>query len=158
MSLTPGTPAPSFSLPDQEGNTHSLDQSRGQWLLLYFYPKDDTPGCTTEACGFRDLYAELQKRGVIVLGMSADSAESHEKFAEKFSLRFPLLSDPDKKTIQAYGAWGEKSMMGKKYMGILRTSYLIDPDGKIAKVYEKVKPEEHPQEVLKDVVMLREKQ
>ena len=153
--LPPHSSAPDFSLPDQEGNMRSLRDQQGTWLLLYFYPKDDTPGCTKEACGFRDQYAELRKRGVIVFGVSKDSVESHKKFSGKFSLTFPILSDPDKTVIQAYGAWGPKQFMGRKYDGILRVSYLINPEGKIAKVYEKVNPEEHPSQVLRDLLALQ---
>lgn len=150
-----GSFAPQFSLSDQSDEVHSLSAHKGQWILLYFYPADDTPGCTKEACGFRDRLEDLKKRNVIIFGISADSVESHKKFAEKFHLTFPLLSDPDKKVIEAYGAWGEKQMMGKTYMGIRRMSFLIDPQGKIAKVYEKVKAEEHPEEVLKDLEKLQ---
>ncbi|MSR87076.1 thioredoxin-dependent thiol peroxidase [Candidatus Peribacteria bacterium] len=151
MLLMIGSPAPDFTLPDQDGNVHSLSNQQGKWVLVYFYPKDDTPGCTKEACGFRDLYDELKKLGVVIFGVSKDSAESHKKFAGKFSLPFPLLSDPEKTMIDAYGAWGEKKFLGKTYDGILRISYLIDPQGKIAKVYGTVKAEEHPEEVLRDV-------
>ena len=133
---TVGQSAPDFSLPDQHATVHSLSAERGTWVLLYFYPKDDTPGCTAEACGFRDQFETLRERGVVVFGISADSVESHRKFSEKFSLPFPLLSDSEKTVIDAYGAWGEKSFMGKKYSGILRISYLIDPNGMIAKAYD----------------------
>lgn len=146
-----GSPAPDFTLSDQDGNVQSLSAQRGKWVLVYFYPKDDTSGCTTESCGFRDQFAEFQKRGVTVFGVSKDSTESHAKFAQKFSLPFPLLSDPQMSMIEAYGAWGEKSFLGKKTMGILRMSYLIDPKGTIAKVYETVKPEDHPTDVLRDL-------
>ncbi|NOS68028.1 MAG: thioredoxin-dependent thiol peroxidase [Candidatus Peribacteraceae bacterium] len=152
--LTVGTPAPNFTLPDQDGTVHSLSEEKGRWVLIYFYPKDDTPGCTTEACGFQDEMVKLKKHDVVIFGVSADSVEKHAKFAQKFSLSFPLLSDADKTMIEAYGAWGEKSFMGKNYMGILRISYLIAPDGKIAKVYEKVKVEDHPAEVLRDLDVL----
>ncbi len=151
MPLSVGSPASDFSLPDQNSKVHSLKDELGTWVLIYFYPKDDTPGCTTEACGFKDQWSALQKRGVTVFGVSADSIESHKKFAKKFSLPFPLLSDLDKNMIEAYDAWGEKTFLGKKYMGIFRMSYLIDPEGRIAKVYEKVKVEDHPAEVLRDV-------
>ena len=147
-----GSQAPDFSLPDQDGTVHSLSAERGHYVLLYFYPKDDTPGCTAEACGFRDSWIELQKRGVTVFGISKDSPDSHKKFADKFSLPFPLLSDPEKKMIEAYGAWGEKTFLGKKYMGISRVSYLIDPEGRVAKVYEKVKAGEHAAEVVEEVI------
>ncbi len=155
MALSPGTPAPDFTLFDQDGVSHSLNQERGKWVLIYFYPKDDTPGCTTEACGIRDRFSEFKKAGITVFGVSADSVKSHKKFAEKFHLTFPLLSDPDKAMIEAYGAFGERSFMGKKYRGIFRISYLISPEGKIAKVYEKVKPEEHAQEVIQDINALQ---
>ena len=153
--LSVGSSAPAFSLPDQEGKIRSLKEYAGRWVLLYFYPKDDTPGCTAEACGFRDLQDKLKERGVSVLGVSADPVEKHKTFAEKFALPFPLLSDPEKKMIEKYGAWGEKTFLGKTYMGIFRMSYLIDPKGKIAKVYEKVKAEEHAEEVLHDVDALQ---
>jgi peroxiredoxin Q/BCP len=153
--LSIGSIAFSFSLADQDGSTQSLDAQRGKWALLYFYPKDDTPGCTKEACGFRDRMTELKKRGVVIFGISADSVESHKAFAEKFHLIFPLLADTEKKVIEAYGVWGEKEMAGKKYMGIRRMSFLIDPEGKIAKIYEKVNAEEHPEEVLKDLENLQ---
>ena len=130
---------------------HSLSEEKSKWVLIYFYPKDDTPGCTTEACGFRDTMIKLKKHNVVIFGVSADPVESHNKFSQKFTLTFPLLADPEKKMIEAYGAWGEKSFMGKKYMGIYRMSYLIDPQGKIAKVYEKVNAEDHPDEVLEDL-------
>lgn len=132
-----------------------MSDYKGQWVLLYFYPKDDTPGCTAEACAFQDQLKELHGKGVTVLGMSADPVEKHKKFAEKFSLKFPLLADPGKETIEAYGAWGEKAFLGKTYMGIYRVSYLIDPMGRIAKAYEKVSPEIHAEEVLKDVEALQ---
>lgn len=125
------------------------------WLLLYFYPKDDTPGCTKEACGLRDWFGKYEKAGCRVVGISADSSASHEKFAKRYKLPFMLLSDEEKVAIQAYGVWQQKSFMGKKYMGIVRMSYLIDPKGNIAKVYPEVSPEEHAQEVLKDLAELR---
>ena len=150
-SLTAGDAAPAFTLQDQEGKEHSLSQYRGSWVLVYFYPKDDTPGCTVEACGLRDQFPEFGKLKAQVFGVSADSVASHKKFSQKFKLPFPLLADPEKKMIQAYGAWGEKKFMGKTYMGIHRTSFLIDPKGKIAKVYEKVKPDVHAEEILKDL-------
>ena len=149
--LTIGSAAPAFSLPDQNDKTHGLIDYEGQWVLLYFYPRDDTPGCTKEACGFRDLWKELQAHNCHVFGVSKDSVASHQKFADKFGLPFPLLADESTEVIQAYGAWQEKSMYGKKYLGIARSSVLIDPDGKVAKVYEKVKPLDHPQDVLHDL-------
>jgi peroxiredoxin Q/BCP len=143
--------APVFSLPDQNGNIHTLADYKGKWVVVYFYPKDDTPGCTTEACGFRDLGEEFTKRGIIILGISKDSVVSHTAFAQKFSLTFPLLSDPDHKIIEAYGAWGKKKNYGKEYMGILRTTFLINPNGEIVRTYEKVTPAGHPQEILADI-------
>lgn len=140
-----------FSLTDQNNKVHSLKDYQGQWVLLYFYPKDDTPGCTKEACGFRDHLNELKKHSVVVLGVSADSVESHKKFALKYHLNFPLLSDVNKEVIKKYQAWGKKKFMGKEFEGILRISYLINPQGEIVKKYEKVKPESHPQEVLNDI-------
>ncbi|MCM8812118.1 MAG: thioredoxin-dependent thiol peroxidase [Candidatus Omnitrophica bacterium] len=152
--LKAGSTAPDFSLQDQNGKTHKLSDYKGQWVLVYFYPKDDTPGCTKEACGLRDQISGFKKLKAQVFGVSADSVESHGKFAEKFNLPFPLLADPQKQMINAYGVWGEKQFMGKTYMGIQRASFLIDPKGKIAKVYPKVKPEEHAQEVLEDLKTL----
>jgi thioredoxin-dependent peroxiredoxin len=125
-----------------------LAELKGKNVVLYFYPKDDTPGCTKEACGFRDAFAEFEKAGAIVLGVSPDSVASHEKFTTKFKLPFPLLADPDKEIVQAYGVWGEKSFMGRKYLGTLRMTFLIGPDGRIRKIWPKVKPEEHAPEVL----------
>lgn len=155
MSLVVNQRAPSFSLPDQNGSVHTLEQYEGSWLLLYFYPKDDTPGCTVEACSFRDGWQECKKAGLIVLGVSPDSVESHRKFAAKHGLPFTLLSDTDKRTLIAYQAWGEKSMFGKKYMGVLRSSVLIDPNGKIAKLYPKVNVKNHARDVLKDLKKLK---
>lgn len=145
------TTAPSFTLTDQNGKTHALGDYAGKYVLLYFYPKDDTPGCTKEACNFRDNMSELTTHDVHVLGVSADDTESHTKFSEKFSLNFPLLSDTDKSVIDAYGVWKKKSMFGKSFMGIARESFLIDPQGKIVRHYEKVKPATHVEEVLADI-------
>lgn len=146
-----------FNLPDQDGNNHTLEQYAGSWILLYFYPKDDTPGCTKEACALRDVWDDLKKEGVVVLGVSADSSESHAKFADKYDLPFPLLSDKEKTVIKKFGVLKEKSMFGKTYMGISRESFLINPKGSIAKHYEKVKPTEHALEVLRDVKELKGK-
>ncbi|HVW82467.1 MAG TPA: thioredoxin-dependent thiol peroxidase [Candidatus Paceibacterota bacterium] len=146
-----GEQAPEFSLQDQEGKEHALADYRGKWVLLYFYPKDDTPGCTIEACTIRDQFKDFKKIGAVVLGVSTDSVESHKKFAAAYELPFTLLSDPNKEVVGRYGVFGEKKFMGRTYMGTLRTSFLIDPSGKIAKVYEKVKPPEHAAEVLKDL-------
>ncbi len=146
-----GQPAPTFSLLDQNEKKHTLESYIGKKVLLYFYPKDDTPGCTTEACEFRDNYEALKKLGLVILGMSADSVTSHKKFAEKFSLPFPLLSDESKEVCEAYGVWGKKKFMGREYMGISRTSFLIDEKGIISKIYEEVKPKEHVGEVNNDI-------
>jgi thioredoxin-dependent peroxiredoxin len=144
-----GKPAPAFSLKDAAGKTVTLDDLKGQNVILYFYPKDDTPGCTKEACGFRDLWKEIQKQEAIVLGVSADDAESHEKFAKKYKLSFPLLSDPDRTTMKKYGAYGEKMMYGKKTMGVIRSTVWIGPDGKVRKHWARVRDAaEHPAEVL----------
>lgn len=139
---------------DQDGKTHALADCIGSWVLLYFYPKDDTPGCTVEACEFRDHLPKFKKSKFAVFGISADSPASHRKFAKKFNLPFPLLADESKTVIKKYGAWGKKSFMGRTYDGIFRTSFLIDPRGRIAKIYEKVKPAEHPAEVLRDLAHL----
>ncbi len=150
MLLSIGSPARAFSLPDQEGDMHTLSEYSGKWLLLYFYPKDDTPGCTTEACSFRDSFQEFQKRGIEVVGVSVDSVKKHQSFVSKYQLPFTLLADTEKTMVQDYGVWATKSMYGKEYMGILRTSYLINPEGIIAAVYEKVKPEAHIEQILQD--------
>lgn len=142
--------APTFSLADQHGETHTIEQYLGKKVLLYFYPKDDTPGCTTEACNFRDNYEELTKLGLVVLGVSKDTTKSHKKFAEKYKLPFPLLSDEDTSVCQAYGVWGMKKFMGREYLGITRASFLINEQGEIEKIYNEVKPKEHTQEVLHD--------
>ncbi len=153
--LKVGDIAPDFELPDQDGTLHRLSAIKGQTVFIYFYPKDDTPGCTVEACSFRDNLGRLTSKGVQVLGISTDSVKSHKKFEQKFQLPFPLLSDSEKKVVQDYQVWAEKKFMGKPYMGILRTSFLIDSDGKIAKVYENVKPEGHVEEVIADLDLLK---
>jgi thioredoxin-dependent peroxiredoxin len=147
-TLKAGDKAPAFSLKNTEGKTVKLSDFKGKKVVLYFYPKDDTPGCTKEACAFRDDYVELQKRGVVVLGVSADDQQSHQKFTNKYSLPFTLLSDPDHTMMEKYDAWVEKNMYGRKYMGVARVTYIIDEAGKIAHVFPKVKPETHSQEVL----------
>jgi peroxiredoxin Q/BCP len=147
--------APNFTLPDQNNALHSLEDYRGKWVVLYFYPKDDTPGCTTEACSFRDEYEYLQELGLNILGVSKDSVKSHAKFADKYDLKFPLLSDVNGETIKAYGAWGEKKFMGREFEGILRQTFLINPEGKIAKEYPKVTPKEHVGEIIKDFESLK---
>jgi thioredoxin-dependent peroxiredoxin len=143
-----GQKAPDFTVTDDSGNKVKLSSFKGKKVVLYFYPKDDTPGCTKEACNFRDGIKEIQKQGAVVLGVSADSVDSHKKFKEKFDLNFPLLADTDKKIIEAYDTWKEKSMYGKKYMGIERTTYIIDEDGKVSHVFPKVKVDQHYGEVL----------
>jgi peroxiredoxin Q/BCP len=150
-----GTKAPAFKAPDQNGEIKSLKDYAGKWLILYFYPKDDTPGCTKEACSFRDGFAQFKKAGIEVIGVSVDSVKKHAKFVEKYTLPFTLLADEDKKIVEAYGVWGLKKFMGREYMGTNRVSYLINPEGKITKVYETVKPEEHADEVLADVKSLK---
>ncbi len=153
--LLVGDTAPDFSLPDAEGKIHTLSDYRGQWVLIYFYPKDDTPGCTIEACSLRDNFPAFEKLNCAVLGMSADDVRSHNKFAKKFDLNFTLLADKDKKVVEQYGVWQKKKMMGREYMGIVRWSFLINTKGLIAKIYENVKPSEHAQEVLADLKVRR---
>ena len=144
----PGGKAPAFKLPDENGKAVSLSDFKGKKVVLYFYPKDATPGCTTEACDFRDNLNRLTKAGAVVLGVSADSAETHKKFKEKQGLNFPLLCDPERKVIEAYGVWQEKSLYGRKFMGIVRTTFVIDEGGRIARVFPKVKVSGHVDEVL----------
>jgi peroxiredoxin Q/BCP len=146
--LKVGQKAPDFTVMDDKGEKVKLSDLKGKKVVLYFYPKDDTPGCTKEACAFRDGIDKIKKRGAVVLGVSADSVESHKKFKSKFDLNFPLLADSDKKMIEAYGVWKEKSMYGKKYMGIERTTFVIDENGKIAHIFPKVKVDQHYDEVL----------
>jgi peroxiredoxin Q/BCP len=143
--------AKDFSLHDQNDSVHTLKQYRGKWVVLYFYPKDDTPGCTIEACKFRDSLAELRKLGVVILGVSKDSVTSHKKFAQKYHLNFPILSDESKETIRAYDAWGMKKFLGKQFEGTLRKTYLIDPEGEIKKMYNNVNPTVHAGEILRDL-------
>jgi thioredoxin-dependent peroxiredoxin len=143
-----GKKAPDFALPDQDGITRKLSDYRGKPVVLYFYPKDDTPGCTKEACSFRGSFAEYRKAGIEILGVSIDDEKSHQKFREKYDLPFTLLADKDKKVVEKYGVWVEKMNYGKKYMGIVRTTFLIDKDGVVIHIFEKVKPEEHASEVL----------
>ncbi len=155
MAIKINSKAPNFKLPDQDGKIHKLSDYNGQWVLIYFYPKDDTPGCTTEACGLRDNFPKFGKLKVKVFGISTDSVGSHKKFAEKYKLPFTLLADEDKKVVEKYGVWAEKSMYGRKYLGTLRNSFLIDPQGKIVRIYEKVKPSEHAEQVLVDLKELQ---
>lgn len=149
--LSQGDIAPDFTLLDQNGVTHTLSSYKGKRVLIYFYPKDDTPGCTTEACSFRDGYEELTKTGLAVLGVSPDSTKSHKKFAEKYSLPFPLLSDEGHLVAEAYGVWQKKKFMGREYMGVARSSFLVDKNGSIEKVYSEVKPATHVSEVQRDL-------
>jgi thioredoxin-dependent peroxiredoxin len=148
LKLKEGGVAPGFSANTNGGGKISLADFLGKNVILYFYPRDDTPGCTKEACAFRDDFAQFKKRGAVVLGVSKDSAASHDKFVKKYKLPFTLLADEDKTIARAYGVWGEKSFLGKKYMGMHRVTFLIGPDGKIKKIWPKVKPEEHAAEVL----------
>ncbi len=143
-----GSLAPAFKTTDAEGKPVSLKNYRGEKVVLYFYPKDDTPGCTKEACSFRDAFSAFQKRGIKILGVSPDQEKAHKKFTEKYSLPFTLLSDTDHAIADAYGTWGEKKFMGRTYMGVKRMTFLIDERGKIKKIFERVKPEEHASEVL----------
>jgi peroxiredoxin Q/BCP len=143
--------APNFVLPSDEGKEMSLSSLKGKKVVLYFFPKDDTPGCTTEACGFRDLHGEFEKRGAVILGVSKDSVKRHQNFKKKYDLPFTLLADEAGEVISAYGSWGQKKFMGRTFDGILRTTVLIDPEGKIAKIYPKVSVSEHPGEVLEDL-------
>jgi peroxiredoxin Q/BCP len=143
-----GSAAPGFTTTDADGHTVNLKDFRGEKVVLYFYPKDDTPGCTKEACSFRDAFAEFKKRGIRILGVSPDKETKHKKFAEKYKLPFTLLADTNHAISEAYGTYGEKKFMGRTYMGVLRTTFLIDEKGKIKKIFEKVKPDEHAREVL----------
>jgi peroxiredoxin Q/BCP len=151
ISLKPGDPAPDFAATATDGSTIRLADLLGTPVVLYFYPRDDTPGCTKEACAFRDSYAAFKKKGAIVLGVSLDTVKSHVKFTEKFKLPFPLLADESKAIVTAYGVWGMKSFMGRKYEGIHRVTFLIGADGRIRNIWPKVKPEEHAAEVLAEI-------
>ena len=143
-----GSPAPGFTLTSDSGEQISLESLRGKPVVLYFYPRDDTPGCTTQACGIRDAWGEFGERGAVVLGVSPDDEESHRKFKEKYRLPFTLLADPDHQVAEQYGFWVEKSMRGRKYMGVERSTVVVDPDGTVARVFRRVKPEEHAEQVL----------
>ena len=146
--LKEGDRAPEIKLPDNNGNVVSLDDFKGKKKIVYFYPKDDTPGCTKEACGFRDAYDEYLAKGAVVIGISPDSPESHQKFIDKFNLPFILLADTEKSVIQGFGAWGEKKNYGKTYMGLIRSTFVLDENDVIIKAFPKVKPEQHAQEIL----------
>jgi peroxiredoxin Q/BCP len=148
MPISAGSTAPEFTLPDENGKPHSLSDYSVRPVVLYFYPKDDTPGCTKEACSFRDDFGEYEKAGVTVLGVSPDTPKSHKKFKEKYNIPFTLLSDDGHKVCDLYGVWGPKKFMGRSYEGVLRTTFLIGPGGVILRVFEKVKPEGHSQEIL----------
>lgn len=148
MTLTENSIAPEFSLPDETGIERSLRDYKGKWVVLYFYPKDDTPGCTAEACNFRDDYSAYEKAGVTILGVSKDNPKSHAKFKAKYQLPFTLLADEEHKVADLYGVWGRKKYMGKEYDGMFRTTYLINPEGMIVKVFENIKPADHSAEVL----------
>lgn len=151
MTLKVGAKAPNFSLSDQQNVKHTFSNYRGQFVLLYFYPKDQTPGCTVEACVLRDNFSEFARFNTVVLGVSTDTTASHQSFAQKHDLPFTLLADSEKKVVRLYGVWGIKKFMGKEYQGTKRMSFLVDPQGKIAKVYLNVKPGEHAREVLADL-------
>ena len=148
LKLQEGDFAPKFTAATSGGGTISLTDHLGKNVILYFYPKDDTPGCTKEACAFRDHFADFRKKGAVILGVSPDPVKSHDKFVEKFKLPFTLLADEDKKIVTAYGVWGEKTFMGRKYLGVYRVTFLIGPDGRIRKIWPDVKPEAHAAEVL----------
>jgi peroxiredoxin Q/BCP len=149
MSLEVGNPAPAFEAKDQNGNTIKLSDFKGRKVVLYFYPKDNTPGCTAQACNLRDNYEALQKAGYVILGVSSDSEKSHLKFIEKQNLPFPLIADEDLKVHEAYGTWVEKSMYGRKYMGTARTTFVIDENGILAEIIEKVNTKNHTSQILK---------
>jgi peroxiredoxin Q/BCP len=152
MSLNVGDRAPDFTLPDTQGNAVTLSQLRGQTVVLYFYPRDNTPGCTKEACSFRDEYARYRDADTVVLGISTDSVKSHQKFTDKYQLPFPLLADEDASVATAYGVYGLKKFMGKEYMGITRTTFVIDPEGTISQIYRKVKVASHATDIFPDLV------
>jgi peroxiredoxin Q/BCP len=152
MVLSAGNKAPDFELMDNEGKVHKLTDYQGKTIVVYFYPKDDTPGCTKEACSFRDAYADFREAGVEVIGISPDSEKSHTKFIQKFELPFVLLSDKDHQVCEAFGVWGLKKYMGREYEGVFRTTFIIGPDGVIKEVFEDVKPADHSQEVLAAVM------
>lgn len=154
-TLQTGDPAPEIALPDEHGLVHRLGDRRDQWTVIYFYPKDDTPGCTTEACGFRDLHADLEGLDAVVWGISPDGSESHAAFRAKFGLPFVLLSDEDHAAALAYGAWGEKQNYGRTYMGIIRSTYLVGPGGRIARAWPKVRADGHADEVLAALIAAR---
>jgi thioredoxin-dependent peroxiredoxin len=148
--------APDFTLPDQNNQIHSLGDYRGKWLVVYFYPRDNTPGCTREACSFRDGRDALRDAGIEVVGISKDTVASHKKFVDKYNLNFTLLADPDLTTIKDYKSWGTKKLYGREFQGTLRNTYLINPEGEIVKTYEKVKPQDHAHQILQDFAALKQ--
>lgn len=156
MTLDVGDPAPDFTLADQDGQTHTLADSRGHWVLVYFYPRDDTPGCTKEACAIRDNFPEFKTLEAKVFGISTDTVQDHRKFADKYELPFTLLADDDKAVVRQYEVWGEKKAFGRTFEGTKRMSYLIDAQGNIAKIYKKVDPKKHAEQVLEDIRELDE--
>lgn len=149
--LSEGDMAPDFSLASDRGDTVRLADLRGRRVVLYFYPKDDTSGCTKQACGFRDALPAFDAQGAVVLGVSPDDVDSHVKFRDKYDLNFPLLADPDHAVAEAYGAWGSKKLYGREYEGVLRSTFVIDPEGRIERIYRKVKPAEHAEEILAEL-------
>ncbi len=151
VTLSPGDLAPDFSLLDTYGNSVTLSDLQGKWVVLYFYPRDNTPGCTKEACAFRDIYADFQGFNAVILGVSLDDEKSHAKFTQKYELPFPLLCDRDATVATAYGSYGLKKFMGKEFMGVMRHSFVINPEGRIERIYRKVKPEPHAAEVLAEL-------
>ncbi len=155
MKLKTGILAPDWKAPDQDGKIQKLSDYRGQWVLIYFYPKDDTPGCTKQACAIADMMPDFKKLKLQIFGISIDSVKSHKKFEEKYHLPFTLIADEDKKIVGKYDVFGKKKFMGREYMGTFRTSFLIDPKGKIAKIYENVKPELHADMILEDLKKLK---
>ena len=154
MTPTVDSKAPDFSLPDQDGKTHKLSDSKGKWTLLYFYPKDDTPGCTVEACTIRDNWGAFKKAGIVVLGVSVDTVAKHKKFADKYELPFTLLADEEKTVVNEYGVWGKKKFMGREFMGVLRTTFIIGRDGRVKHVMDKVKTKSHHDDVMALITQL----
>ena len=153
--LETGIKVPNFSLPDQNGQVHNINDYKGRWVIVYFYPKDLTPGCTTEACNFQDALPDFTSIDAVIFGISKDSVDKHKKFADKYNLHFNLLSDENSNVCEQFGVWQKKSMYGKEYMGIVRSTFIVNPDGKIVKVYPKVKVKEHHTEILNDLKELR---
>jgi peroxiredoxin Q/BCP len=153
--LKSGSNVPQFSLPDQNGKIHNISDYIGRWVIVYFYPKDLTPGCTTEACNFQEVLPDFNSIDAVILGISKDSVERHKKFADKYNLHFNLLSDENSDVCEQFGVWQKKSMYGKEYMGIVRSTFIVNPDGKIVKVYPKVKVKEHHTEILEDLKTLK---